>query len=67
MTGILNWVVDTLARTETLDLYFIVTDLIDFPQSDNDIVEQAEGDAMARSVATESKPKKRVPLGKQVF
>ena len=64
---VINWFVDTLARTETLDLYFIITDLIDFPQSEADIYEMAEGDALANYTASSAKPRKRVPLGKQVF
>jgi len=64
---IVNWFVDTMARTEILDLYFIITDLIDFPESQSQKVGQAVGDAMARRAAAEAQIDPSKPLGKQVF
>lgn len=37
---------DSLARYETLDLYFIITDLIDFPQTPQQVFEGAFYDSM---------------------
>ena len=64
---VVNWFVDTLARTETLDLYFEITELIDFPHSDSDLYGTAEGDALANEIASNAQPRQQVPLGKQVF
>ena len=65
---ILNWFVDTLARTETLDLYFIITDLIDFPETASQKFDRAFFDAMATNTANHVQAEKSaVPLGKQVF
>ena len=65
--SVMNWFVDTLARTETLDLAFEVTELIDLPISADDTAAMGEGDALARDTERKAKPRKRVPLGKQVF
>ena len=65
---VINWFVDTLARTETLDLYFVITDLIDFPQTPAQHYESAFYDAMATHTVNEAKNASGgTPLGKLVF
>ena len=65
---LINWFVDTMARTETLDLYFVVSDLVDIPES---IEQQSEGDfydAMTVQSINEAPLKRRnIPLGKLVI
>ena len=56
-----------MARTETLDLYFMVTDLIDIPQSELELSEGAFGDALAEQAAGEIKVHKNKPIGKLVI
>ena len=65
---IFNWFVDTMARTETLDLYFMVTDLVDIPESIEQQSETALYDSMAVQTANDPPPnRKRIPLGKLVI
>jgi hypothetical protein len=64
---LMNWFVDTMARTETLDLYFVISDLLDIPQSEIELGETTFGDAMAVHVAETAKPQKKVPIGKLVI
>jgi hypothetical protein len=63
-----NWLVDTMARTETLDLFFVASDLIDIPETFEQRNESAFFDSMAVQTAKEEKGKKRrVPIGKLVI
>ena len=65
--NIMNWFVDTMARTETLDLYFVVSDLIDIPQNEVEFSEGAYGDALAEQSVREYRKRKNTPLGKLVI
>jgi len=47
----INWVIDTLASEDVLDLYFILSDLVDIPISQAESVEIAYHDAMATARA----------------
>jgi len=49
MEMILNWVADAFARSDIIDLYFIVSDLVDIPLTDEQLFEQAHGDSMSMS------------------
>jgi len=64
---IFNWIVDTMARTETLDLYFIAADLLDIPESEFELYEGAFGDALAEQTVGEIKVHANQPLGKLVI
>ena len=67
---IFDWLIDTMARTEVIDLYFVVSDLIEIPQTAEQIAETASYDALAVSAVRESGPQvkpKRQPLGKLVY
>jgi hypothetical protein len=64
--AIIDWLVDTMARTETLDLYFALSDLKDIPLSEGERLALDEGDsAAAKDTRTWRKEKK--PLGLQVW
>lgn len=59
-----NKFVDTCAKYEVLDLYFKVTDLVDFPETSDQKFERSFFDTMSRQEVTIDPDK---PLGKQVF
>lgn len=65
--SIFNWLVDTMARTDVIDLFFVVSDLIDIPQSDVDLAESAYYDAMACNTAGQADNSSHKPLDKCVF
>jgi len=65
--NLFNWIVDTLARSEVLDLDFIVSDLFDIPISDAERTESAFYDAMATEAAERVDRNGNIPIGKQVF
>lgn len=63
-----DWVIDTLASEDVIDLYFILSDLVDINLSEAEIYETAHYDAFASATVRESEGKKRrVPLGKLVL
>lgn len=66
---LLNWVADTLARSDIIDLYFIVSDLVDIPISEAEACETAYFDAMATNTSETAGTgqRKRIPLGKLVL
>ncbi len=65
---VLNWLVDTMARTEILDLYFVVTDLIDIPCTPAEAAESAFYDSLAtRTVNNFNLSNSNVPIGKLVI
>ena len=65
--SIFNWLVDTMARTDVIDLYFVVSDLIDIPQSEEQLAENAYYDAMAVAAAQDNQQYHNKPLDKCVF
>lgn len=48
---LLNWVADTFARNDVIDLYFVVSDLVDIPRSEDEIWQDRHFDAMAAHTA----------------
>jgi hypothetical protein len=65
---IINWFVDTMARTETLDLYFVISDLVDIPESDLQHSEGAFFDAMTVDTVNSIPPgKEHIPIGRLVL
>jgi len=66
---LLNWVADTLARTDVIDLYFIVSDLVDIPISEEEACETAYFDACATHTVENAQNENltKVPLGKLVL
>lgn len=65
----LDWVSDRFANTDIIDLYFILSDLIDIPVSEAGLYESAHFDAFASQI-TESSQRGdfgNIPLGKLVL
>ena len=66
---LLNWVADTLARSDMIDLYFIVSDLVDIPISEAEACETAHYDAFATYTVddVQTRNHRKIPLGKLVL
>jgi hypothetical protein len=65
---LMNWVADTFARSDIIDLYFVVSDLADVHLSEAEICENAYLDAFAtQSVDLGHTHKESIPLGKRVY
>lgn len=63
-----NRVIDFLVSEDVIDLYFILSDLVDINLTEAEIYETAECDAFATATAHENKIKnKKIPLGKLVL
>ena len=65
----LDWVADTFSRFDILDLHITLSDLVDIPLTDDDLVEQAYFDTMAlrSSEGVDYSAYQDVPLGKLVL
>ena len=64
----MNWVADIFARSDIIDLYFVVSDLVDVHLSDAEISENAFLDAFAtQSVSVSKNQNNSIPLGKKVY
>ena len=69
--SLLNWIADTLTRTDVIDLYFVITDLVDMHISEEERIEmdcmnaRASNDinATAQSISETT----GIPLGKLVL
>ena len=66
---LLNWVADTFARSDIIDLYFIVSDLVDIPLSEAELCETAYFDALAMHTldGVNADRSGGIPLGKLVL
>ena len=62
-----NWVIDSLASEDVIDLYFILSDLVDIELTEAEIAENACFDALANATAREGNHDRYIPLGKQVY
>ena len=67
MSTFVNWVIDTLAGDEVIDLYFILSDLVDIELSDAEICETAYFDSLATATVREYSEERGIPLGKLVL
>jgi hypothetical protein len=69
MSTFINWVIDTLASEDVIDLYFILTDLVDIPISEAEQCETAYFDAMASAATVQANSGQNncTPLGKLVL
>ena len=61
------WVIDSLASEDVIDLYFILSDLVDVNLSEAEITENACLDSLASSTARESQRESNIPMGKRVY
>ena len=66
---LMNWVADTFARSDIIDLYFVVSDLVDVHLSDAEISENAYLDAFATQSVSVSNQNgvDGIPIGKRVY
>jgi len=66
---LLNWVADTFARSDIIDLYFIISDLVDIPLSEAELCETAYHDALAINTLDCASADRSggIPLGKLVL
>ena len=67
MSTFVNWVIDTLASEDVIDLYFILSDLVDIELSEAEIHETAFYDAFANEVGRKDLGKQSIPIGKLVL
>lgn len=68
--NVLNWVADTFAQVDIIDLYFVVSDLVDIPISKEEAAQSAHYDAFASTGANSAQQiaeERGVPLGKLVL
>ena len=64
---LLNWVADTLTRSDIIDLYFIISDLVDIPLSQAELCETAYYDALSSHTIENAEEHGNIPLGKLVL
>ena len=63
-----NWVIDTLASEDVIDLYFILSDLVDINLTEAEITENACLDALATyTTSNEGQGDRNIPIGKLVL
>lgn len=63
----INQVIEFFASEDVIDLYFVLSDLVEIHQTEAEIYETAELDATSLAVESEAKPQKKIPLGKLVL
>lgn len=64
---LLNWVADTLAHSDIIDLYFILSDLVDINLTEEERCETAYFDAMASATVNAHCGDSGTPIGKLVL
>ena len=73
-----NWMIDSLANEDVIDLYFIMSDLVDIELTEAEICETAcfdslasattrEYNSLASSTVQQHSRESRIPIGKQVL
>ena len=62
-----NWMIDSLASEDVIDLYFILSDLVDINLTEAEMCESACFDSLASATSREYNGEKCIPIGKQVF
>ena len=67
--SIVNWVMNTLADSDFLDLYFIMSDLVDVPITGEEAAETAYFDSLASHTvgSCNEDVDANVPIGKMVL
>ncbi len=66
---LLNWVTDRIASSDIIDLYFVLSDLVDIPLSETELYETGYFDAFATFTSASENPSRsnNIPIGKQVL
>jgi hypothetical protein len=62
-----NWVFDNLSSEDVIDLYFVLSDLVEVNLTEAELCESAYYDSMANHTANNHKGKGNVPIGKVVI
>ena len=64
-----NWVSDRFASSDIIDLYFVLSDLVDIPLTEAERCETAYFDSLATQMTEGTKASKyaNIPLGKIVL
>ena len=65
--SLINWVIDSLASEDVIDLYFVMSDLVDLDLTEAEQVESACFDSLASATAAEHDGNTNVPIGKLVL
>ncbi len=63
----INWVIDLLASEDVIDLYFILSDLVNIDLTEAEMFESACLDSHASATARESRGESKIPIGKMVL
>ena len=64
---IINWLTDSPASDDVIDLNFILSDLVDINLTDAEIYETGSYDFLANAAVREYRGERKIPLGKQVL
>jgi len=67
MSDIVNWFIDRLPSNDFVDVYFVLSDLVDINLTDAERCETASLDSLAAATLREHDGKNDVPIGKQVI
>ena len=62
-----NWVIDSMASDEVIDLYFILSDLVEVNLTEKEIYESACYDSLANAAIREHRDDRKTPIGRQVL
>ncbi|MFC1996915.1 hypothetical protein ACFLXI_04825 [Chloroflexota bacterium] len=67
--NLIHWFTDRIASSDIIDLYFILSDIVDTPLSKSELCETAYLDSVATYTTNSIKTNKigEIPLGKLVF
>ena len=65
--SIVNWVINSLAGEDIIDLYFVLSDLKDIDLTEAEQVESACFDSLASAAVAEHDGNTNVPIGKLVL
>ena len=62
-----NFMIDSLSGEDVIDLYFIMSDLVEINLTEAEMCECASFDSLASATVREYNGEKYIPIGKQVF
>lgn len=62
-----NWMINSLASEDVIDLYFILSDLVDINLTEAEMCESACLNSLASATVREYNGENNIPIGKQVF
>ena len=62
-----NWVIDSLASEDVIDLFFILSDLIDIQLTETERIETACYDSLAMNISGEYNHEEHGPAGSAVL